>query len=143
MGEGRTVQIRGYILTVRREGAESVNCGRAVPPSTDYADFHIPLVERPGLDECSSIVIEMSPHYRPAAWNLSVLRRVGTSIPVRVTGQLFLDTAHTVCVKGQRMAGQAPRASRWEIHPVYRFEVCPSQKCGDTGWVSLESYAAQ
>jgi hypothetical protein len=143
LGEGATVQMRGYILAARQSGPESVNCGSAVPPGRDYSDIHIPLVEQPGQDECSAIVVEMSPHYRPAAWNTSVLKRVaGMNIPVRVTGQLFFDGAHRACEKGQRLAGEAPRASRWEIHPVVKFEVCPSRNCGDSGWLTLESFGS-
>jgi hypothetical protein len=57
---------------------------------------------------------EISPHFRPAQWERDRLRETRAH-PVRITGQLFFDAAHTVSPK---------RISLWEIHPVYGIDVC-------------------
>jgi hypothetical protein len=97
---------------------ESVNCYR---PSNEENDIHIVLGQQTHADECTSVTAEMSPHYRPAKWTQDNVNAVGEH-PVRVTGQLFYDSSHVVCQPGRRTAPK--RASLWEIHPVYGFEVC-------------------
>src|ERR1022692_1931191 len=32
------------------------------------------------------------------------------------------------------------RASLWEVHPIYKFEVCPNGTCADGGWKTLEDW---
>jgi hypothetical protein len=37
--------------------------------------------------------------------------------------------------------GDPKRASLWEVHPIYKFEVCPNGTCADGGWKILEDWA--
>jgi hypothetical protein len=145
LGEGRLVMLNGYVLVARQEGAESVNCGRDVPNGPEYHDIHIAIVDSPSnQDECTSVVVEMSPHHRPPSWNLALLRKVFVAhLPVRITGQLFFDSIHEPCT-GDAPRGPNPRrASVWEIHPVYAFDVCTKATCDADGWLPLDKYATQ
>lgn len=120
---------------------ESVNCYR---PSDEENDIHIVLGERTNADECKSVTAEMSPHFRPAQWTPANVNSVGEH-PVRVTGQLFYDSSHTICEPGKRTAPK--RASLWEIHPVYQFEVCrltdihTCKSAAETDWQPLDQFA--
>ena len=146
LGEGSEVVLQGYVMIARQEGSESVNCGKAVPNKPVNFDIHISLVSSPsGQVECSSVVAEMTPHFRPTLWNEANVEAVATShLPVRVTGQLFFDSAATPCVDGVPVEGDPSRASLWEIHPIYRFEVCPKGTCSTgTGWVPLEQWKSK
>ncbi len=146
LGEGNEVVLQGYVLIARQEGAESVNCGKAVPKVPASYDIHISLVDSPaGQVECSGVVAEMIPHHRPAAWKEANVQAVATAhLPVRVTGQLFFDSSHTPCVSGVPVQGDPSRASDWEIHPIYKFEVCTEGTCDSgSGWVPLEQWKAK
>jgi hypothetical protein len=145
LGEGDEVVIQAYVLTARPEGAESVNCGSKFPgkpPNDDvYHDIHISLVENPGDDECSGIVAELIPHHRPEAWTADLVKEVANAkLPVRVTGQRMFDSSHSPCTNGTPQQGDPKRASLWEVHPIYKFEVCTNSKgdCTSGGWVPLE-----
>ena len=143
LGEGKLAVFTGYVLIARQESAESVNCelgpkpkavkGKPKPkpnPADDLLhDIHISLVDsKTTKNECQSIVAEMSPHHRPDTWtehNVTKVSRAG--LQVRVTGQLFFDSAHDLpCVGGNPPAkptGNPVRLALWEIHPIYKFEV--------------------
>ncbi len=153
LGEGRVVSLQAYLLGARQEGAESVNCGIAVPNVPEFHDIHIALTQdaptrqtvQPGNvseeAECKSVTAEMSPHHRPLAWNVGLLSRVAAmGLAVRVTGQLFYDSAHPPCSNGHAVSGHPRRVSGWEIHPIYRFEICPISDCANGGWMSLEDF---
>lgn len=143
-GEGTQAVFQGYVLVARQEEAESVNCGKAVENSVLFHDIHISLVESPAAsaDECTGIVAEMSPHHRPAAWTHEKVEAVAKAhLPVRVTGQLFFDSSHLPCSGGQEVGKNPRRASLWEIHPIYRFEVCTAGDCETAGtWQPLEAW---
>ena len=134
-GEGSLVSLIGYVLIARQEGKESVNCGSNVPNSADYHDIHISIVQvRRQQDECQSAVVEMSPHHRPPEWtaaNVNKLARL--NVPVRVIGQLFFDSSHVPCANGQRVRTNPKRFSLWEIHPIYKFQVCTAN-CNTHNW---------
>lgn len=142
MGEGNLVVINGFVLIARQEGAESVNCGKNVPNEADYHDIHISLV--PSADEtseCNGIVVEMSPHHRPAEWNAENVNKLAKAhAPVRVTGHLFFDSSHLPCVRGEAAAGNPKRFSLWEVHPIYQLEVCTGNCDGDGQWSSLSDW---
>jgi hypothetical protein len=114
-------------------------------------DIHMAFVEqKPSLNvsdaqaealECSSITAEIIPRQRPEEWDFlgrlrkkkkpGALKGALAKIdahdlhrPLRLTGQLFFDGSHRVCVDGKRQGGQPARASNWEIHPVYAIDVC-------------------
>lgn len=128
VGEGTLVRLVIHLIeahyadTKRSANAtsfgESVNCYR---PSDEENDIHIVLGQQPKDDECLSVTAEMSPHFRPAKWTQDNVNSVGEH-PIRVTGQLFYDSSHVICQPGKRTVPK--RASLWEIHPVYAFEVC-------------------
>jgi hypothetical protein len=145
MGEGQQRVLQGFVLIARQEGKEAVNCGPTFPDKTETMDhdIHISIVgdvSQVHGNECESIVAEMSPHHRPDSWTAKNVQLVATKhLPVRVTGQLFFDSSHSPCVDGKSEAGDPHRSSLWELHPIYKFEVCSSGTCaGDTGWQSLD-----
>jgi hypothetical protein len=149
LGEGKQVVLTGYVLISRQEGGESVNCGSKFPPKNPrdpkYHDIHISLVPTQDVtNECSSVVAEMSPHHRPDSWNRANVQKVASAgSPVRVTGQLFFDSSHVPCDGAQPSAGNPKRFSLWEIHPIYKFEVCTANCNGTGDWVPLDEWVAQ
>jgi len=143
LGEGTEVVLQGFVLIARQEGAESVNCGSHVPNQAVNHDIHISIVDSASTqDECSGVVVEMSPHHRPSTWTQPVVEAAATAhLPVRVTGQLFFDSTHTPCQNGAAVSGDPSRVSLWEVHPIYKFEVCTQGNCGSgTGWTPIESW---
>jgi hypothetical protein len=148
LGEGKMVTLRAYVLIARQEGGESVNCGANVPNQPPFHDIHISLVGSAPTDqttECSGVVAEMSPHHRPDSWTHANVDKVSRAkLPVRVTGQLYFDSSHFPCVGGQPAPGSNPRrVSLWEIHPIYKFEVCTAGCDGAGTWVTLDEWAKQ
>lgn len=146
LGEGKLVTLKAFVLIARQEGGESVNCGKSVPDGALFHDIHISLVGSPSVvDECSGVVAEMSPHHRPDAWTHGNVEKVSQAkLPVRVTGQLYFDSSHFPCSGGQGAGeGNPKRVSLWEIHPIYKFEVCTAD-CDAAGtWVALDQWAGQ
>lgn len=127
LGEGKLVRIVGYVDRARYsdvEKGESVNCN--LNGDIDN-DVHIPLLEKPGQDECASVTAEVSPHYRPNAWTPANLNK--QKLPVRITGQLVFDAEHKPCSKGK--VEEPKRQSVWEVHPVYNIETCTAKKASD------------
>jgi len=142
LGEGNEVVLQGYVLLAHQEGPESMNCGRSVPDSPAYHDIHISIVDATtNANECSGVVVEMSPHHRPALWTQQNVKSIGDKhLLVRVTGQLMFDSSHTPCVAGVPTMGDAGRASLWTVTPIYKFEVCPGGGCVSGGWITLEAW---
>ena len=143
LGEGRTVTFVGFVLDARHSNVdtndpltkgngESVQCNLL---GCAYNDIHITLAENPNeTANCNTIVAEITPHYRPPAWDLfdspdytSFLK----THPVRISGQLFFDGSHVACTSDGQ-AGFNPvtkhadfeRLALWEIHPIYAIDVC-------------------
>ena len=146
LGEGKLVTLsKVFVLIARQEGGESVNCGKNIENHALNHDIHISLVSSPDVtDECSSVVAEMSPHHRPDSWTHGNVEKVAQAkLPVRVTGQLYFDSSHFPCSGGQGAGqGNPKRMALWEIHPVYKFEVCTADCDGDGQWVTLDKWAA-
>ena len=148
LGEGRLVTLKAYVLRARQEGGESVNCGANVPNHPAFHDIHISLVAAPQdyseAAECAGVVAEMSPHHRPDAWTAGNVNKVAAARAlVRVTGQLFFDSSHFPCQQGAPVRSNPKRVSLWEIHPVYKFEVCTAD-CGGAGtWLPLDQWVKQ
>lgn len=145
MGEGQLVVVNGFVLIARQEGAESVNCGANVPNEPAYHDIHISLVPTADeTNECNGIVVEMSPHHRPAEWTAQNVNKLhAAQVPVRVTGDLFFDSSHVPCVRGQGVPSNPKRFSLWEVHPIYKLEVCTANCDGDGTWVNLSDWVNQ
>jgi hypothetical protein len=142
MGEGRKVVLQGFVKLARQEGEESVNCGKTVPDQPQYHDIHISIVQSLDDSECSGVVVEMVPHHRPSGWTAANVEEVANAhSAVRVTGQLMFDSSHTPCINGVANQGDPARASLWEVHPIYQFDVCTQASCDSgTGWVPLEAW---
>jgi hypothetical protein len=156
LGEGRLVTLKAFVLFARQEGKESVNCGTKVPNNPLFHDIHISLVDaesvsQPGdtkpvlnTKECTGVVAEMSPHHRPDKWTAGNLQKVAKAqLPVRVTGQLFFDSSHLPCANGQPVGSNPKRISLWEIHPIYKFEVCTANCNGAGTWLPLDQWVSQ
>lgn len=142
MGEGNLVVLNGFVLIARQEGGESVNCGKNISDDKLNHDIHISLVETADQrDECKSVVAEMSPHHRPSDWtadNVNLLAKTGT--PVRATGHLLFDSSHLPCANNGRVRSNPSRSSLWEVHPIYKFEVCTANCDGAGTWVDLATW---
>jgi hypothetical protein len=148
LGEGRLVTLKAYVLRARQEGGESVNCGSNVPNHASFHDIHISLVAQPQdyseAAECSGVVAEMSPHHRPDAWTAGNVNKVAAARAlVRVTGQLFFDSSHYPCQNGQPVRSNPKRVSLWELHPIYKFEVCTANCSGAGKWLPLDQWVKQ
>lgn len=126
IGEGSVVRLVAFVEKAHPsdvDSGESVNCGET---GEEPNDIHIPTVQTPGANECTSVTAEMSPHGRPAGWTADALNQLG--VPVRITGQLFFDASHRPCKNGR---GSPARMSLWEIHPVYAIDVCSGSTIAD------------
>jgi hypothetical protein len=124
IGEGTLVRYVGFIANPRYSNVrlgETVNCRRGGQESND---IHVDMLRQPEGHEpaCRSITVEISPHSRPAQWERDRLRQVRAH-PVRVTGQLFFDASHQPCASDTDTVSPK-RISLWELHPVYRIDVC-------------------
>src|SRR5579864_3923718 len=140
IGEGSAVQFIGYIKNAHYADittGESVNCRSAGPEAND---IHVDLVSKADeVDLCRSITAEISPHMRPAKWEIESLQTiVQQKTLVRIGGQLMYDASHRPCSGGMRAMPQ--RLSTWEIHPVYSIEICKNATqdgCPAAQWIPL------
>ena len=143
LGEGKTVAFVGFVLEathsnvdknepLTKGNGESVQCNLL---GCAFNDIHITLAEEPNETSlCRTIVAEIIPHYRPAAWDLFDSPDYTAFLkmhPVKITGQLFFDGSHVACTSaGQagfnpvRNAPDFKRLALWEIHPIYAIDVC-------------------
>jgi hypothetical protein len=146
VGEGSLVRHVGYISHPRysnvRNG-ESVNCNLTGQRNND---IHFDLVQDKGDAACGSVTSEITPHHRSRMYEVDVLRLSRLSErPLRVTGQLFFDASHLPCKDG-RPQENLKRISLWEIHPVYRIDVCNKTVLEDCSvveervWKPLEDF---
>ena len=148
IGEGTLVQFVSFLLKASNSNVgagkgENVNCKLT---EKDENDIHIELtIDRSDDDPCNGVTAEMSPHFRPEEWDRLVeLEKFDR--PIRVTGPLFFDDSHTPCHDNVRP--NPKRASVWEIHPVYQFEICSAKAkdlkaCdvkNDSVWVPLDQW---
>lgn len=148
LGEGTVRTLEGFVMIARQEGKESVNCGKDVPNQAVFHDIHITIVgteEETHGDECDGVVAEMSPHHRPDSWTQKNVQKVAAAhARVRVSGQLFFDSSHSPCSEGTPVPGDPRRASLWEIHPIYKFDVCDAEDCTTAeNWLSLDEWIGQ
>ncbi|HZS62507.1 MAG TPA: hypothetical protein VFA43_24790 [Gemmatimonadaceae bacterium] len=75
----------------------------------------------------------MIPHFRPHATPLATLngtnemtliQNAHLARPLRFTGELMFDASHKPCTNGTASSDAPARSSSWEVHPVYRVDVC-------------------
>jgi hypothetical protein len=138
--EGDVVQLEGYIEHAKRGSGESCNCGET---TVNEEDIHVHLTEAANGDRCRSIIVEMIPHYRPDEWHWTHFRDM-EGWYVRVTGQLLFDASHRVCTDGKRSTTDPQRMSEWEIHPVYKFEVCNDEYCDQpSSWIDVAQWVKE
>ena len=137
LSEGDVVRLEGFVEHAKKGSGESCNCGRTKVLETD---IHIHLTAAEDDARCKSIIAEMTPHYRPTAWHWTHLRDM-EGWYVRVTGQLFFDGSHRPCQNPQHSSSDPARQSEWEIHPVYKFEVCMDEHCdAQSSWLPISDW---
>ena len=154
LGEGAAVVFEGFVFEARQECKETVNCGTAMPNVNASHDIHISLLDdarktkdsdpqaKRDAEECTAFVAEMIPHHRPAEWTACSVNAVADQkLRVRVTGQRAFDGSHLPCKNGAPQGTNPKRISLWEIHPIYKFEVCPKGNCATGGWIDLADFA--
>lgn len=143
IGEGSLVRYSGYVNHPRNSNVskgETVNCNKSGAANND---IHIDVLKDPEDHVCSSVTVEIIPHYRPKMYNVNYIKEIQDK-PFRFTGQLFFDGAHKPCKTPKGPAGHPSRISVWEIHPVYAIEVCKFRdikKCrtgDDSAWLPLQ-----
>lgn len=172
LGEGKTFEVIGFLYYAQVTGAESSNCqlDSKGDPEGSNVDFHIGIGFDSDLAEKAaaastkpkggflkqlqqnSVIVEMTPHYRfnfeEGIWTIkNVQAAVGK--PVRVIGQLIIDSEHNVASQNCALATTAKerqscwRASTWELHPVQLFQVCKTNSCNAdspaSAWTELDS----
>ena len=156
LGEGKMVKVVAYVLAAKPEiGGESCNCGLHLPEETDN---HLVLVSKSTIDsipigsiadvfharEKLSQTAEFTPRVRLNHPNFTgeKLQPMIDAAPqqallVRVSGPLLFDSEHF-------FANHLNRANDWEIHPVFKMEVCTTgdtcQADSDAGWKSLDDF---
>ncbi|HYL77152.1 MAG TPA: patatin-like phospholipase family protein [Bryobacteraceae bacterium] len=156
LGEAQEYGVIGYLYYANRQGAESTNCMLTGPDDTDFHigigfDKNVAAAATPNgaptaTMKATSIIVEMTPHYRAEfapGWTLDALKAV-LGKQVRVVGQLMADNEHNVprddCGLPDH-GSTCSRASIWELHPVTSFQWCNAADCNKdpSGWVELGS----
>lgn len=151
IGEGDIVALEGFVFGAQHSNTryfkfhgkpghgETVNCESG---ALTRNDIHIQLAESKEVIKegdagaCKTVTAEISPHFRPAAWDrFDVNPKTKDKGPkpslklsgakVRLTGPLFFDASHSPCKNGK---GSPARRSTWEIHPVYAIDVFDTDK---------------
>jgi len=109
------VRLVAYVMKVKKGGKESVNCGQS---SAAFIDFHVVLVPTKTSTECASVTAEVIPHFRPTTWSAAAINT--PDVPMRFTGQLFVDASHKPCQNGVAKAGNQPVSGSWRFIPSTR-----------------------
>jgi uncharacterized protein YgiM (DUF1202 family) len=113
--EGVAISIVGYLAAVKKEKAESTNCGWT---KADEVDWHLALVKDAGDGEPEAIVVEVTPRIRVShpGWTFQALSLDKTNqTQVRISGWLMLDPDHPSHLGKYRI-------TLWEIHPITKIE---------------------
>jgi hypothetical protein len=156
-GEGQERGILGYLYYVKKEGAESSNCGLEGKDTegTDV-DYHIGIgfdadlaakmaslkslspEERKNVQhdaKSHSVVVEMTPHYRalfePEVWTLDNVSKV-VGREVKVVGQLMADNEHNIGSQNCAVASKPSElATCWRYSIWELHPVTKFQVCAD------------
>ena len=168
------MRLVAYLLQAAYSGEETVNCNSSCNPilsaGQEFTDIHVYLSQtkptRPASDtdrkkqDCGSMTAEIIPHLRPDAFTkiasmhdtkggAKAFDRVAAAKldrPMRFTGQMFFDGAHTPCSSDSDITRTPRRFAAWEIHPVYAMDVCKfttKAKCRvdhDADWASFKDW---
>lgn len=155
IGEGTLVVVVGYMIDPHYSDVkkgEGVNCKT---PGDETNDIHFNIANKwidvDQLDTdakqaqlCKLVSGEISPHFRPEGWEVDHLDKLA-HLQVRLKGQLFFDASHVPCRPGKPV--NPARSSVWEIHPIYKVDVCKKKKgCQvdvDSDWISLNEFSGQ
>lgn len=162
VGEGSKVSFAGYVMAYEfadTHSGEDVNCDLS---GDENNDIHLTLRTTRGLilkrpagspdPRCNSVSAEVSPHFRPAAWDRlasASSNALFMKYPLRVTGSLTFDAEHKPCAAGKPASGSPVRISVWEIHPVYSVDVCryaTLARCkasDDSAWTPFDKFKAK
>ena len=145
LGQGNIYAVIGFLYVVQITGAESTNC-QLSGGGDEQTDYHIHVgfdattakKLRDGEDltqkplQQTSIVVEMTPHYRAwhqPDWTAALVTRF-LGHQVKVVGQLLADNEHNNandnCAHPNAKLTKCWRASLWELHPVTELYVCDS-----------------
>lgn len=144
-GEGDVVTTVAYMTAIRWGSQESCNCKLWLAKDTDN---HMVLINTEVINtykpvdwERHSFTAEFTPRSKDgkADFRVSVIDKLIKDDPrqrllVRLTGTLMFDDYH------EEHPLKNGRETNWEIHPVWGFEYCPTNKCtleSDTGWKKL------
>jgi hypothetical protein len=116
--QGIAASVVGYLAAIKPQhgSGESTNCHFTNPVEVDW---HIPLVEKAGDAEATSIVVETTPRVRKLhpKWTPQALASwVNSDAPVRISGWTMLDPEHRAHLGKYR-------STLWEIHPITKIEV--------------------
>ena len=145
--EGDLVSFVGYIVEAKPGSSEIVNCHCSDPLSIDVhmalADHPLNLQKAPDTATpaqkheitvsndaalcTNSFVAETIPHLRPASLELPAIEPLVAGKIVKVTGPLLFDGSHRPCKGSIPGSGDPSRVTVWEIHPVYKIEVCTNK----------------
>ena len=166
LGEGNVHGMVGYLYYMDvTSGKETSNCKVTGGENTDYhigIGFDQTVADqirsatteerhqmKPELQR-SSIVVEMTPHYRAdqrPGWTRAVLRSI-VGHQVKVIGQLTIDNEHYEgsddCSHPDADEESCWRASSWELHPVTQFYVCGTTSvcsASSKDWKDIEGLA--
>ena len=159
VGEGSLVQFVGFVLEAHYSdvlSGEDVNCNLPGDPTND---IHVAIGPRLDAPECASITAEVIPHFRPHAWTVlatlngptvaTLRQNARLDRPLRFTGQLMFDASHLPCSNGQPASEAPARTSSWEVHPVYRIDVCSAgtdtgacPSTSESAWTPLDRWVA-
>lgn len=126
--QGVGVTVVGYLAAIKPQhgSGESTNCHFTNPVEVDW---HIPLVEKAGDAELTSIVVETTPRVRKShpKWTPQALAPwVNSDVPVRISGWTMLDPEHRAHLGKYR-------STLWELHPITKIEVFK-----DGQWTSVD-----
>ncbi len=141
-GEGDIVTTVAYMTAIRFGSQESCNCKLWLAKDTDN---HMVLLNKKVINkykpkdwEKHSFTAEFSPRGKKGKtdFRVSVIDRLIKDDPrqrllVRLTGSLMFDDYH------EKKPLALGRETNWELHPIWEFEYCPTNKCtldDDKGW---------
>jgi hypothetical protein len=118
--EARAAAVEGYVVEVKKAGAEAANCFSPL-----RRDTHIHLAARPDAPARESVVLEITPRLEAWAagrgldWSEAALRRDLLGRRCRFEGWLFFDEGHAGEAENTAPGAEGNwRATAWELHPV-------------------------
>jgi hypothetical protein len=167
LGEGKLIRVTAFLLTARREGSESCNCGLNDEKKKDKdvgvnTDNHLVLVSGSTVKKFS-----LPAKVNTQEWKENLAKRERESITAELTPRVRLDhpnftraAVRPLILKARQMAlpvrvsgvlmfdsqhfleNSLVRVNNWEIHPILKLEFCPKgASCtadSDDDWQSLD-----